>query len=252
LAGTGREKEQLTMKVAILSDIHGNLEALTAVHRDLRGRADTVVCLGDNIGYGPDPEAVVRHLIENHYLSVMGNHEYALFDIRARRWLNFLAAENNEATAALLSDDSRAYCQALPFFLVLGRGYFVHGFPPDSVFRYLHRQPDARIAELFAAKPDRVYFLGHTHKLLQVTGRGGLISREVPAFGVNSLAPEWSYLFNCGSVGQPRDGDNRAKYMIWDDEGRTVEVRRVDYDRQKTMTRIRQRGFPEGYALRLR
>ena len=99
------------MKVAVLADIHGNLEALLAVSADLQQRgAERVICLGDSIGYGPDPEKVVRRVQDLGCTSILGNHELALDDLAARRWMNFQAADNNIATAALLSAESRNYC----------------------------------------------------------------------------------------------------------------------------------------------
>lgn len=241
------------MRVAMLADIHGNLEALAAVHADLQEqRVERVVCLGDNVGYGPDPDAVVDLVLANKYEGVMGNHEYALFDPRARRWLNFQAAENNEETALLLSPENLAYCRGLPFFLELGKGYCVHGFPPDSVFRYLNRQKDNRLTELFRDVVDRIYFLGHTHTLSQVVVTAGRVSRDALVEGITHLSPGCGYVFSCGSVGQPRDGNKLAKYLIWDSEQLTVQLRFVDYDRAATMAKIRRRGFPDIYALRLR
>ncbi|NOR23501.1 MAG: metallophosphoesterase, partial [Desulforhopalus sp.] len=91
------------MKVAVLSDIHGNLEAFEAVRADLQQQgADRAICLGDNIGYGPNPDEVVCRLRQLGYTSVLGNHEFALMDERGRRWFNFQAEENNVDTEKLL------------------------------------------------------------------------------------------------------------------------------------------------------
>ncbi len=240
------------MKTAVLSDIHGNLEAFEAVRADLEVHgARRVICLGDNIGYGPDPEEVVCQLRRLGYQSVLGNHEYALFHVKGRRWFNFQAAENNIQTEKLLSESSKAYCSALSVFLACENAYFVHGFPPASVFLYLNRLPDARIAALFDSASASLFFLGHTHKLEIVSGQAGVISHKVPGQETVPLLPDHHYIINCGSVGQPRDGDNRAKYILWDCENRQVEVRFVEYDYRKTMQKIRDRGFPESYAQRL-
>lgn len=241
------------VKIAVLSDIHGNLEAFEAVHADLkRLGADKVICLGDNIGYGPDPEAVVRRLLQLGYESTLGNHEFALMDARGRRWLNFQAAENNIETEKLLSAESRAYCCSLPTSLKFENGLFVHGYPPDSVFRYLEKQSDQKIGDLLTATPASVIFLGHTHRLLQVYQENDVIIRRSLGREKVICRPDQKYIFNCGSVGQPRDGDNRAKYLLWDQGRSEVEVRFVIYDNETTMNKIRKRGFPEIYALRLR
>jgi predicted phosphodiesterase len=240
------------MKVAVLSDIHGNLEALEAVTADIDQRgADRVICLGDNIGYGPDPEEVVRRIRDLSYVSILGNHEFALFDMRARRWMNFQAEENNIATANLLSEESLTYCYTLPKSLALDQAYFVHGFPPFSVFRYLNRQSDDRLAALFDTASFSLLFLGHTHKLQLVRKERGTIVRRPLGQERLELQPDQKYVINAGSVGQPRDGDNHAKYLLWDSVAATLEVLFVAYDYPATMQKIRGRGFPEAYAARL-
>ncbi len=241
------------MKIAILSDIHANLEAFEAVVADLQLQGvDRVICLGDNIGYGPDPDKVVDRLRQLAYLSVLGNHEFALIDERGRRWFNFLAAENNIETEKLLSAANRDYCCRLPTFLEVENAHFVHGYPPTSVFRYLTRQSDKTIAALFEADATALFFLGHTHNLQLVTGQKGTVSRRSLTEEQVVLEPGKKYIVNCGSVGQPRDGDNRAKYLIWDCQAAQLAVRFIAYDNKTTMKKIRERGFPAAYALRLR
>jgi len=240
------------MKIAILADIHGNLEALTAVCADLDSRqVERVVCLGDNVGYGPDPEAVTRLVRTRGFLCVLGNHEFALADKRARRWLNFQAEENSIATRKMLSADSLKYYAALPMSLCLANGHFVHGYPPASPFKYLNRQNDEKILRVFATLPSQLFFVGHTHRLLMVSSAQGLIAREQLFEGVASLDPAAKYLFSAGSVGQPRDGDPRAKYLLWDTDQGTVAVRCVAYDAASTKKKIIGLGFPEIYAKRL-
>jgi len=241
------------VKVAVLSDIHGNMEALEAVEADLRLQgADRVICLGDNIGYGPDPQAVVDRLRQRGYLSILGNHEFALGDPRGRRWFNFQAAENNIETEKLLSKDNKEFCCRLPNSIEVEEAHFVHGYPPASVFRYLDRQSDASIATLFGSTPATLFFVGHTHRLALVSGRNGTVTRRALQEETVMLEPDTKYIVNCGSVGQPRDGDRRAKYIVWDRVKRQLIVRFVAYDQKKTMQKIRDLGFPEIYALRLR
>lgn len=241
------------MRIAVLADIHGNLEAFEAVRDDLEAQgARRVICLGDNVGYGPDPEAVICRMRQLGYQSVLGNHEFALFDPRGRRWLNFQAAENNIETEKLLSGESKDYCRSLPTHFVFEDAHFVHGYPPDSVFCYLDRQSDEKIATLFASAQAALFFVGHTHRLQLVTGHDGVVSRRALGRETIVLLPDKKYIINCGSVGQPRDGDKRAKYILWDTAKRLLEVRFVEYDNDKTMQKIRDLGFPEIYALRLR
>jgi len=249
----GKKTDEQQMKIAVLADIHGNLEAFEAVCGDLKAQGvRRVICLGDTIGYGPDPEAVICRMRQLGYQSVLGNHEFALVDPRGRRWLNFLAAENNIETEKLLSDKSKDYCRGLPTHLVVDNAHFVHGFPPDSVFRYLDRQSDEKIATLFASAQTELFFVGHTHRLQLVMGHDGVVSRRSLGRETVELLPYNKYIINCGSVGQPRGGDKRAKYILWDTEKRLFQVLFVEYDNEKTMQKIRDLGFPENYALRLR
>jgi len=240
------------MRLAILADIHGNLEALEAVQRDLEPRrVDRVICLGDSIGYGPDPEEVVRRLRDSGYQGVLGNHELALLDPRARGWLNFQAEENNQRTAALLSPENHAYCCTLPRTLTVGEAFMVHGFPPSSVFRYLNRQGDRRIVDLFATQSANLFFVGHTHHLQLVWGRDGEVHRRPLVEERVELVSGVKYLVSAGSVGQPRDVDRRAKYLLWDRDAGSLEVRALPYDLRLTQSKIRALCFPEIYAARL-
>ena len=240
------------MKVAILADIHGNLEALEAVSADMSQFAvDRVLCLGDNVGYGPNPDEVVTFIRNKGYPSVLGNHEFALGDPRGRRWLNFQAAENNLSTKELLSRENLIYSYGLPFFLEYESGYFVHGFPPNSVFRYLSKQNDERIVQLFHEHNSSVFFVGHTHRLQLVSENNGIIVRRPLGKEKFILKSGKKYIINCGSVGQPRDGNKEAKYVLWDTVKNSIEVRYVVYDVQKTIDKINRRGFPRVYALRL-
>ena len=240
------------MITAILADIHGNFEALKAVSGDMEQFAvDRVVCLGDNVGYGPEPDEVVTFIRSKGYESVLGNHEFALKDQRGRRWLNFQAAENNELTGELLSPKNLAYSCGLPLFLQYENGYFVHGFPKESVFLYLQRQDDTRVMRLFDEHEASIFFVGHSHELQLVFEEGGAVVRSELEKGKIFLDPEKKYIVNCGSVGQPRDGNKDAKYVLWDSKVGEIEVRSVPYNIQKTIEKIKKRGFPDVYGLRL-
>jgi len=241
------------MRLAILSDIHGNLEAFQSVTVDIeRQRLDGVVCLGDMIGYGPDPEEVVRGVQELQCKTVLGNHEAAVLAEKARNWMNFQARENSIRTELLLSQGSLTYFLSLPRFLHSGEAWFVHGYPPDSVFAYLFNQPDRKIEGLFVASEVSLYFVGHTHDLQLIWQEQGEVYRRPLAEGRMVLTKDRKYIINAGSVGQPRDGDNRAKYLIWDNETWTLETLFIPYDFKSTIRKIHARGFPEVYAERLR
>lgn len=241
------------MKIAVLSDIHGNLEALEAVLEDLlRIGADQVVCLGDLIGYGPDPEAVVSRIRDLGYVAILGNHEAALAGRWEREQMNFQARANNISTEALMSADNLRYCRELPRTVTVEGALFVHGCPPDSVSTYLYILADAEVERIFQADPRQLFFVGHTHELMLVHLEGGRVVRDRLAEGRQLLARDRKYFINCGSVGQPRDADPRSKYVIWDSEAWSLTVRAVHYDAGPTIEKILRRGFSRSYADRLR
>ncbi len=239
------------MRIAVLSDIHGNLEALREVLADLdRLDVDRTVSLGDNVGYGPEPEAVVRTLRERGIPSVMGNHEWALGRPENLGWFNPTAREALVRTESLVSEATLSCCRSLPASLTLEGCRFVHGLPPDDVLTYLFQADAAELERTLTAMEEETCFVGHTHELLLVeVGEGGLEAGR-PGEGLHELG-EGRRLVNAGSVGQPRDGDNRAKYVIWDPETRGLEVRFVAYDIHRTAEGIVAAGIPQVYADRL-
>ncbi|HBD10048.1 MAG TPA: metallophosphoesterase [Syntrophobacteraceae bacterium] len=240
------------MRLAVISDIHGNLEAFRQVLIDIdRSHIDQVLCLGDNIGYGPEPEAVVKLLRERHIPSVMGNHELGIKDPAIFHWFNSSAQASLLLTRQLISNDTLAFIANLPATHRLGDCLGVHGCPPDSVTRYLFDVSVEELAVLFRDLPQRLTFVGHTHDLELICWDGLELTRQELSPGVVSIQQSYRYLVNVGSVGQPRDGNNNAKYVIYDDADNLLEVRYVSYDIATTADKIIQLGFPRYYATRL-
>lgn len=238
------------MLVAILSDIHGNLEALTAVWADMAGFAvDEVVCLGDMVGYGPNPDEVLLSVRERGARCCLGNHELGIASPIERSWFNPTARKGLGLTARLISRENRAFIADLPRCLLLAGARFVHGFPPDSVTTYLYQAGEDRLATWFG-RNEPLTFVGHTHELALVGWDGGETKRSELGQGRFALVGG-PCIVNAGSVGQPRDGNNNAKYLLWDTDGATFEVRFVPYDIAATVEKIRARGFPEYYGTRL-
>ena len=240
------------MRTAVISDIHGNLEALEQVLEDVEtARVDAVFSLGDNVGYGPDPERVVEILAEKRVPSILGNHELGLVDRSYEGWFNPIARRSLAVTRRLLSARSMDLIGALEPVVSLAGSVFVHGCPPDSVTAYLFEVPDDLLVTVLLGMEEEVCFVGHTHVSALVTCDGKNISRR-PLFDAEYvLAAGLKYIVNVGSVGQPRDGDNRARYVIWDDRLRTLQVRYVAYDMARTAEKILQLGFPRINADRL-
>lgn len=239
------------MRIAVLSDIHGNLEALEAVWQDLAGRSpDRVVCLGDMVGYGPNPEEVLQFVRQRKVDCCMGNHELGIAFQQERRWFNATARKGLSRTESMLSSDSMTYIRDLPRALQVEGAVCVHGFPPQNVTRYLFEVPDEKL-EAWFAEGVPMAFVGHTHELVAVRWLEGALSRREPSCETLSVV-EGSYIINAGSVGQPRDDvSRRAKYLLWDTQEQTVTVHCVAYDVAATVAKIRALELPEFYASRL-
>ncbi len=241
------------MKTAVISDIHGNLAAFEAVLDDLdRQQVSDILCLGDNIGYGPDPEEVIQKLRQRQILSIQGNHEYALVDEHYFSRLNPDPKKSLELTLRMLSPDSIEYIQSLEPLLLLNGVRLVHGCPPKSPTAYLFFPSQLMLDRIFASFPEKLCFYGHTHTLnFFEEGLPPEKGLEVEP-GSYRLHPQRRYIINPGSVGQPRDGiNNHAKYLIWDREKEIITYRDVPYDVMRTVSRLRESGFPSFNADRL-
>ena len=241
------------MKVAVISDIHGNLEAFGEVLADIdQVGADAVYCLGDIVGYGPDPEAVVQILRRKRIPSVMGNHELALSSAAYFSRLNDSTKKSLLITKSLLTEESIRYLKTLPDTVSAHGARLVHGCPPASVTVYLYDSSDRMLEKLFNAFPERICFVGHTHNLVLFGFDGSEVSRDKLSQGIVQLTPDNRYIINVGSVGQPRDRQsNNAKYLVWDTEQHTIDVRFVPYKVSITADKILKLGFPEYNATRL-
>ena len=240
------------MRLAIISDIHGNFEALRQVLLDIdKSRVDNVMSLGDNIGYGPEPDRVVQYIMSREIPSVLGNHELAIKDKEYLNWFNPVARRSLIKTSDLLSDTSHRFVRGLEPFLTSDDCRFVHGFPPDSPLIYMFQVSDTRKMEVFEEIAERLCFIGHTHTLEIISYDGQAIEYNDLPKGLTNLAANKRYIINIGSVGQPRDTSNDAKYVIWDSADDTIEVRYVPYDIAAVVKKIKAAGLPEEHAQRL-
>ena len=236
------------MKLAILSDIHANIRAFEAVLDDLskQGGADKIYCLGDVVGYGPKPLDCLALAKKHFQLTLRGNHEHALqhgakdFNEMAFRAINWtrdqIIPDYNNATP--LQMENWGFVCSLPQTHVEGSLQFVHGAPQDPVDEYLlpmdidpqNRRYGPKLEKAFAMTP-WVTFCGHSH-FPGVFGQDAsylspTLQKEVKV----TLQREQKYIVNVGSVGQPRDGDNRACYLTFEDG--VIKWRRVHYDIQE-------------------
>ena len=240
------------MRLAVISDIHGNLDAFQQVLIDIENSSiDTVISLGDNIGYGPEPEEVVQLIRNRNIPSVMGNHELALFDRNYLSWFNSVARTSLVKTFEMLSQNSIQFIFGLGLYISNFNCRFVHGFPPDSPTTYLFEASEVRLKHTFENMQEKLCFVGHTHTL-EIIGYDGQSVSHIPINKEKThLDPKHRYIINTGSVGQPRDGNNRAKYVIWDASEDVIEMRFIPYDIHAVVKKITDAGLPEVHASRL-
>ena len=240
------------MKLAVISDIHGNIEAFRAVLSDMHATDYTdVVCIGDCIGYGPDSEAVVGEVIKREIPATLGNHELAVCDKKNLNWFNPMARISVEKTIAKLSDASISYIKKLPPSRVIAQCRCVHGYPPESVRTYLFQKAPHALIKTIRAMEESVCFVGHTHDLELISFDGRQVERHPLKQGITALDAHNRYIINVGSVGQPRDGNNNAKYAIYDTDSQELEIRFVPYDIAATVAKIKASGLPKAHANRL-
>lgn len=238
--------------IAVISDIHANMEALDAVWADIQKHMpDRVVCLGDIVGYGPDPEEAVRFFMQRKIPTVCGNHELGVTGQTDLEDFNPFGLQAIEISGRLLSEECKRYLAALPQSIHEDELCFVHGFPPDSAHTYLFETDSYMLKTAFKKGIFSHCFVGHTHELELVGLEGDNLARIPLGKGKTSLK-KGRYIINCGSVGQPRDGDNRAKYVLFDRRTKELETRFVPYDNEATIKKLLTRGFPETYARRLK
>jgi diadenosine tetraphosphatase ApaH/serine/threonine PP2A family protein phosphatase len=232
------------MRIGLLSDIHANLEALDAVLEHLKTQTpDALVCLGDFVGYGPDPNECVDRLRGRLEVAVLGNHDQAAIGGRPFDDFNLYAQAAIVWTEQVLTPGARAYLAALPARAEAGGALLVHGSPRQPVDEYIFDTRTARAS--FIADGFRIAFVGHTHQPAVFVERNHRVSArgilpEVPL----SLAPTHRYIVNVGSVGQPRDMDPRAACAVFDSAARTVTLHRVSYPVDETQRKMEAAGLP--------
>ena len=239
---------------AIISDIHSNLAALRKVLEDIKNRGiEEIFCLGDIVGYGPDPKECLDLIIENHIASIMGNHDHAVFyeptnfNTGAERASYWSRQELEDETDREKRNQRWAFLGRLPVRLEMGKILLVHASPRRPVTEYIF--PDdiytnqAKIAALFE-RVEHLCFVGHTHV-------PGVFLEDPDFYGLDELGNVYAIsdqeraIINVGSVGQPRDQDPRACYVIVNEE--KVEFVRIEYDVEETVAKIFANAFLDNF-----
>jgi len=236
------------MRTAIFGDIHANLEALEAVLKDAEEQGVTnFVCLGDVVGYNADPIACLNKIRDMGCPTVKGNHDQDASEDHSLDTMNPVAASALQWTREQLDDDQRLWLKRLRIVRQVSDYTIVHSTLDQPVhWNYVTNRFDAM--SNFSYQFTQVCFHGHTH-VPRVYVKSDKV-REVPAESI-AIEANSKYFINVGSVGQPRDGDPRACYAIFDQAHKLIVFRRVDYDISTTQNKIREAGLPEMLADRL-
>jgi len=238
------------MRVAVVSDIHANLAAVEAVLAAIDEDApDELWCLGDLVGYGPRPSECTEAVAARARVCLAGNHDLAV--IGKLDLLDFSgdAAAAARWTRGVLTPTARGYLEGLePLGAAEGVSLF-HASARDPVWEYVLSDEAAEATLELVDTP--LVLVGHSHAALQVSLRDGVLEGGLAPAGTELALAPGRFLLNPGSVGQPRDGDPRAAYLLLDLEARTASFRRVEYDIARTQAETLEAGLPEMLALRL-
>lgn len=239
------------MRYAILADIHANLTAFKSVLDDMerRGGVDEIWCLGDVVGYGPDPHECIERLRQHRHVCVAGNHDWAAIGKISTADFNPDAALACQWTAQQLSRKDVQYLEKLP--LAIDRDIFklVHGSPREPIWEYVMSTGIAK--ENFSFFQSPYCLVGHSHVPLVFKDEGSscIFSRLVDNLGL--ALGESRLIINPGGVGQPRDGDPRASYALYDSDTKMIRLYRIPYDVTAVQDRMMAKGLPIRLAVRL-
>ena len=239
------------MKALILADIHSNLEAFQSMLADAqaRGGFDEIWCLGDVVGYGADPGPCIDLLRQHKHSCIAGNHDWASAGKLSLDEFNPIAAQANLWTASQLSDDHKQYLADLPLRLEMQDFTLVHGSPVDPIWEYIVSLSTAAIS--FQHFKTKYCLVGHSHiPFMCALLEDRCIYVDFP-IGTPVHLGEHRLIINPGAVGQPRDGDPRASYVLYDSDKNTLLRLRAEYPVKTAMVKIVKAGLPPFLAERL-
>ena len=235
-------------KYFIFSDIHGNLEALHSVLNEFekeqeKGDSECIpICLGDIVGYGPNPRECIAEIKSRGIFSLAGNHDYAAIGKMDISFFNPYAKDVVLWTRSVLEPEDIEFLEGLPIRKDAEIMTYVHATPcnPEQ-WNYLFTLYDAQ--NNFECFDTKVCFVGHSHQPLFIIKKE---SSEcwVHPHPILCLREGWRYIVNVGSVGQPRDGNPAASLAIYDEATQTVELKRINYDMKKTQDKMREKNLP--------
>ena len=221
-------------KIALISDIHSNLEAFEAVLKEIKkSKVKKIFCLGDIVGYGASPNQCIELIKKYKIKSVMGNHDYEAINLQSIEWFNPIARDAILWTNKQLTEANKKFLKKLPTYLEFENIFLVHGSPRDNIYEYIFPDVDEfDLREFFAIAKKDVIAVGHSH------------IQFIKEFN-NKL------IINPGSVGQPRDLNNKAAFCFFDTKSLKIDLRRVEYYINKAANKILKAGLPKFLADRL-
>ncbi len=239
------------MRTGVISDIHGNVDALEAVLREMsRHRLDRIVCLGDVVGYGGAPDESCRLVRQHCMVCLLGNHDAAVTGRMDYTFYYEAARQSLDWTRSVLTDDNLVWLANLPYEVRLDTIHLVHSSPVDPpAFEYVYLPEHATKLIPHARAFSDVTFIGHSH-LCRVFAYTGGVMEEIEKAQFR-LRQADKYVVAVGSVGQPRDYDPRAGFVIFDEGLREISFYRVEYPVERAAQRIVDAGLPPNFARRL-
>ena len=240
------------MRYAIIADIHANLAAFTAVLDDIekRGGVAEILCLGDIVGYGPEPHKCIELLLHQRHTSIAGNHDWAATGRLDLSMFNMDAAAVCRWTAGQINHEDIDFLNELPLKIERDNFTMVHGSPKEPLWEYILSRDSAR--ENFDCFTTPFCLVGHSHvPLIFRQSENGECFFGTFRSCINLHLDRNRLILNPGSVGQPRDFDPRASYAIFDTETQLIRLYRVDYDIGSTQAEMAKNGLPMRLVARL-
>ena len=235
------------MKIAILSDIHSNLEAFEAVLFEIEKRKIKKIWhLGDIVGYGPNPNECIELIKKKKIISLAGNHDLAVVGKISTFNFNPYATQAIKINSQEITEKNKKFLESLPLNLKLKENIILaHGSIRDPIWEYLLEIYQAE--ENFSLFQEKVLFVGHSHVPMVFEKRKDKIYqfRFPPDKAFLKFEKDSRYIINPGGVGQPRDYNPKASFVIFDDEFLTLEYHRIEYNYQKTQEKMRRKNFPQ-------
>jgi predicted phosphodiesterase len=238
------------MRYGFFSDVHANLEALNSVTKDFqKEKLDKVFFLGDAVGYGPDPNECVSIVDRLTDVKLMGNHDFAALGLIETTQFNEYAQQAMDWTRNILTEESLNVLSGFAMDNRFDQLCLVHSTPKQpQEWNYIFDLDDAE--ENFGFFENQICVIGHSHFpaiIKKFDGRRCFLHQERKT----GIEDGFKYIINIGSVGQPRDGSNKACYMIYDTEEKVITLKRLEYDFKKTQAKMKKRGLPQFLVDRL-